>query len=440
VKILHNLRWRNFDKELDVLINNSYLSLNTLRQKQFEDLRRIYSFAVDNVEYYKDYNEKYSVNVQEAKTIEDILSKLPIIDKEIIKKNKNNFFSGMDNYIEMTTGGSTGTPFSYRLDRDCYKYSKLLKYRGYSYAGYSLGDSLIIFGGGSLVKKTDFVTSLKTSLINTKKVSSYGVSEKQLLHLYKYVNKNKNLFIYGYASSIFFLALFIENNNLEVTSPPRAIFTTSEVLLEHQREKIESVFKTKIYNDYGINDGGGSAHECSSHEGMHLDMERSIIEVVDEDGCSVKEGVGKIIVTSLKNYSMPFIRYDTGDYAKITSKECKCGRETPRIIEIIGRTTDYLKFGSVYIGSPALTVLMGKLNLDLYQIIQLTENKIIIKILKSNGLDKNFKNESMEFINKSLKLRIPSLEIEYQFYEEFTDMEIDNKYNTIVNEYKKGGH
>lgn len=436
MKLLLELRWKNFNIDLENLKENSYLSIDKLKSQQYNEFKKIYTYAIENIDYYKN-NINYSIDFSETTSIDEIISRFPIINKSIIKENKFQFYNDDIKFINMTTGGSTGEPFSYRLGNECYKYSRLLKYKGYSYAGYRLGDPLIIFGGGSLVKKNDFKSNitnyLKEILLNVKKISSYGISEQELYKIYKYINKKDGVFIYGYVSSIYFLSLFIEKNQLPIINPPKAIFTTSEVLLENQRNKIESVFHTSIYNDYGINDSGGSAHECECHCGMHIDTERSIIEVIDENGNSISEGTGKVIITSLKNYAMPFFRYDTGDYARITSKKCQCGRQTPRILEIVGRATEFLKFGSIYIGSPALTILMGKLDIDLYQIIQTSEKAVLFKILYTRGLNKNIKNKCIEHITISLNSYVTGINIDIQFFDNLDAMEIKNKHKIIIN-------
>jgi len=80
---------------------------------------------------------------------------------------------------------------------------------------------------------------------------------------------------------------------------------------------IERVFDVQVFDNYGLGDGGISAFECHLHKGMHIDYERSILQTVNDSGEVVKCAIGRIIATSLYNYAMPFIRYDTGDFGFI---------------------------------------------------------------------------------------------------------------------------
>ena len=40
---------------------------------------------------------------------------------------------------------------------------------------------------------------------------------------------------------------------------------------------------------------GVSAYECAEHNGLHIDIERSIMEVVDDSGCQMEEKVKPIL-------------------------------------------------------------------------------------------------------------------------------------------------
>ena len=60
----------------------------------------------------------------------------------------------------------------------------------------------------------------------------------------------------------------------------------------------------EVYDGYGLNDGGVSAYECPEHAGLHIDTERSIMEVVDGEGHQMNRGDGRILATSLYNYAI----------------------------------------------------------------------------------------------------------------------------------------
>ena len=105
------------------------------------------------------------------------------------------------------------------------------------------------------------------------------------------------------------------------------------------RPMVEEAFRGKLREHYGSREMNTMAFDCKEQNGLHLLMDQQILEVV-RDGRPVDDGeVGKVLVTDLQNHSMPIIRYEIGDLARIERTPCPCGRTTPRIF-MEGRTED----------------------------------------------------------------------------------------------------
>jgi phenylacetate-CoA ligase len=51
--------------------------------------------------------------------------------------------------------------------------------------------------------------------------------------------------------------------------------------------------------------------------------------------------IGKVLITDLYSYAMPFIRYDIGDVAVRCAGHCPCGKASDRI-DVLGRAADCL--------------------------------------------------------------------------------------------------
>jgi phenylacetate-CoA ligase len=122
----------------------------------------------------------------------------------------------------------------------------------------------------------------------------------------------------------------------------KSIFTQGAKLFLQQRDIIEKIFNCRLYETYGLNDGGVSACECQQHNGMHIRTERSILETVDEDGKQILGKNGKILATSLYNYAQPFIRYETEDLGIMSDEQCSCGRGLLLLKEVTGRIQEYI--------------------------------------------------------------------------------------------------
>ena len=75
-------------------------------------------------------------------------------------------------------------------------------------------------------------------------------------------------------------------------------------------------------------------------------MEDNIyVEIVDNEGKEVQDGKdGSIIITTLNNHAMPFIRYKIGDRGVIDHNHdvCKCGNKSPVLKLSSGRVNDYI--------------------------------------------------------------------------------------------------
>jgi phenylacetate-CoA ligase len=126
---------------------------------------------------------------------------------------------------------------------------------------------------------------------------------------------------------------------------------------------------------------------------------------------------------------MPFIRYDTGDIGtQIRSVNEDVSRH--RLINLGGRVTDYIKIGGKIIGSPVLTVLMGKFDIHRYQILQTSQDEIelIIERGKTYTLDdeKYIRQSFLENIGEKTKIL-------FNYKAEFINSE--NKHKFIIRKY-----
>ena len=416
------------------LVRDQWKPYEELKRDQEKQLRHLIGFSYENVPYYRNLFKRLGLLPKDVQTVED-LEKLPILTKDIIKKHWEEFkpvnLSSMK-YYDQATGGTMGTPFTYRLSKRDRFLSGALLYRGWGYGGYELGDRMVFLAGSSLGfdTKSRLATFLHETARNLKKLSSFDMGGDEMQMYSQSINSFEPRFIRGYASSIYFFTKWIEENNLAI-HPPVAVFTTSDNLFPHMRTKISEVFGCEIYDGYGLNDGGVGAYECSEHAGLHIDTERSIMEVVDNEGRQIDRGEGRILATSLHNYSMPFIRYATGDDGHIIDDGCGCGRRYPLLKEIGGRTTDVLftPEGKNIHGWFFLYIFWdyGK-GIKEYQVVQETRERIVIKIVPEEGFDKS----QLDNIREVVARRSPGWDIKFKCVDAI-DRSHSGKYKFIVN-------
>jgi len=114
-----------------------------------------------------------------------------------------------------------------------------------------------------------------------------------------------------------------------------------------------------LFSTYGSTEIATSLCECRCGTGNHLHPELLYLETVDEDGNPLPAGAaGELVATTFRMEAMPLIRYRTGDYARLLTEPCECGRLTQRISPIIGRKNDKLKVKGTTIFPSTLQVVL----------------------------------------------------------------------------------
>lgn len=433
--LAHELGDISFYSTYKRIMKSQWKPYEELKIEQEKQLRQMIAFCYENVPYYRSLFKSLHLLPKNIATIED-LEKLPILTKDIIKKRWEEFtpfhLSSM-NYQNRATGGSTGTPLSYRLSRQDRFLGGAIQYRGWGAGGYGLGDKMLILAGSSLGINSKSKINKKAHEIarNMVKLSSFDMNETEMLRYADILNHFQPKYIRGYASSLHFFATWLENNDISVPSP-NAVFTTSEKLFPYMRETISRVFSSEVYDGYSLNDGGVSASECPEHTGLHIDTERSIMEVVDGDGLAVDSGEGQILATSLHNYAMPFIRYATGDETVITEDFCGCGRRSRLLEQIIGRSVDFLitPDGKYIHGWFFLYIFWEYCKgVKEYQVVQKTSKNIEIKMV----IEDDFDEEQLDRIREIVAKRSPDWDIEFKHVDAI-ERTGAGKYKFIINE------
>ena len=439
--LTHEIYFGKFYKLYQSLLKNQWRDYEFLREQQNYALERMIKYCYEEIPYYRELFDSLHLKPEDIKLVED-LPRLPVLTKDIIKKNWGKFYPksiGKIRYLERSTGGTTGVPFRYRQDEYDRALSLALRYRGWSYAGYKLGDKLVIVGGSSILPRLNSKLARITEayIKNAKFLSAFDMSDSNLRKYVKIINSFKPRFIYGYASALYFLSRWIVENSVSIWRP-RAIFTTSEKLYDYMRSSIELAFNCEVFDNYGLNDGGVSAFECDRHEGLHVDMERSVMEIVNEEGYPIEKGEGRILATSLYNYSMPFLRYDTGDWGVVDKKMCACNRGLPLIKEIKGRTVDVFVTpeGTYVHGWYFLRLFRHIFNLypnslKEYQVIQKGVKEILIKVVPSF----KFRSEVLNEIEKIIKAKSSEWHVEFEIVD-YIERTASGKFKFIKSELK----
>ncbi|MCI5862660.1 MAG: phenylacetate--CoA ligase [Lachnospiraceae bacterium] len=161
--------------------------------------------------------------------------------------------------------------------------------------------------------------------------------------------------------------------------PLKAGIFGAEAWSEEMRHDIEQTLGIKAYDIYGLTElsGPGVAFECEEQNGMHINEDHFITEIIDPDtGEVLPEGEkGELVFTSISKKAFPLIRYRTRDICVLSREKCSCGRTHVRMTKPLGRTDDMLIIRGVNVFPTQIeTVLINNGYAANYQIIVDREN------------------------------------------------------------------
>jgi len=147
-------------------------------------------------------------------------------------------------------------------------------------------------------------------------------------------------------------------------------FVSAEMFPESLRTLLEKKLGIRISQAYGTVTTGCIGYECPEKGGMHV-CEDIIVEIVDPDtGKKMLPGsTGEIVVTNF-NRTYPMIRYATGDLSFFRPDDCACGRTSPKLGRILGRTDQVTKVKGTFIHPWQTDEIISKFpEIDKYQVV-----------------------------------------------------------------------
>jgi len=127
----------------------------------------------------------------------------------------------------------------------------------------------------------------------------------------------------------------------------------SELLTDAMRDEMHKLWGDDmlITSNYGMSElmGPGVSGECEYMDGMHINEDYFIPEIIDPvTGEVLPPGEkGELVVTCIFKEALPLIRYRTKDITRLIYEPCKCGRTFCRMENLQGRTDDMLKIRGV---------------------------------------------------------------------------------------------
>lgn len=340
-------RWklgREFEVYCEELSRNESRTREELNAMQLGKLREMVEHCYRQVPFYRERFDRIGFRPAQLKTLAD-LRHIPPTTREDLQNHFDQLRARNASTYKPETcysGGSTGEPVKMLLDRKAIALEKACVRRHWLRSGHEDAEPFVNMRGLRLATKPDQYWVFDKGE-NCLYLSSYDLTSNSVEAYVKALNDFEPTLINCYPSSGWLLARLVEDRGLDVHSP-RSIVCASETLYPHQRALIESVFKTTVWDWYGLTELVGNAGECERHDGYHISVEQGYFEVLNEKDKPAQPGeLGEIVATGLHNFSMPLVRYRTGDLGTFTDEVCPCGRGSRLIKSIEGRGQDFIE-------------------------------------------------------------------------------------------------
>lgn len=166
---------------------------------------------------------------------------------------------------------------------------------------------------------------------------------KPVQEMVEELNASQPIILVGYSAIMEILAYEQLAGRLRIQ--PKEIKCGGEPLSGRGRQVINEAFGNCLMEVYSTTESLALASECYAHRGMHIHEDAVILEVVNDQGMPVPEGVlgSKVLLTNLLNRVEPIIRYEISDMVSwVKDDACPCGLRFRKIPRVEGRSMDIL--------------------------------------------------------------------------------------------------
>ncbi|HZO54547.1 MAG TPA: hypothetical protein VFB63_17675 [Bryobacteraceae bacterium] len=387
--------------------------LQDVRREQEKRLRELLAIAI-KAPYWKQVMDRLGKQ-SESFTLSDLPS-LPFLTKDVLRQRERDLcVPGAQGVYANFSGGSTGIPIRFYQDRHYKVHMSVSTRLCNEMAGAFTGARLAKLWGAPQDKRQieSRWGKLKLWLLNHRYLDTFDMGAARMNAYHRQMEEFQPDLIQAYASSIHLLARHLKRNRVRPSYPRVAIISAAERLTEEMRREIEEVFPAKVFNRYGSREVSAMAAECGEHAGLHITSAGHIVETVDPVTLEPVVGrPGEIVITVLHNHAMPFLRYRIGDMGLLDDRPCACGRTTPRLVDVLGRTSDnfLMPDGRIVHGEYFTHLFYGRPEVEQFQFIQDAVDDYVLRIVPGGGycgeLGRHLESEIRAFIGPSARLRL----------------------------------
>ena len=316
-----------------------------LQKLQYRELKTLVNNLYSFNRFYHDRMKEANVTPLDINSLEDT-SKLPFMYKQDLRDNyPDKMFTVPKNEIVRyhVSSGTSGKPTLVAYTRNDLAYWTEALARSFTSAGIGPDDTMQISYGYGLFTGGLGAHYGAEKVGATVLPTSTGNTQRQLELM-------QDLGVTAIACTPSFLV------HLATTAKKMGIdwkkdlkchkaLLGAEPWSESMRQKFKDELGITAYDLYGTSEQAGPMFtECPAQCGAHICGDIMLVEIIDPDtGENIgPKQEGEMVITMLKKEAMPMIRYRTKDLTYLNTDPCECGRTSPRIGRITGRSDDML--------------------------------------------------------------------------------------------------
>ena len=372
-----------------------------------ERLRRLVAHAEADVPYYRERFAGAGVRARDVRQLSD-LSRLPVTTKSDLRARfpAGTTASSVPEARRqlMMTSGSTGLPFQFYWDRAVADRVRGTYLFSLGWAGAAVWDTRVVIASPAYfynqVAAAPRWRQLAGRLVlgeESVSLSADVLTPAKFRALVSEVSRRRDYFIRGYPASVARLAARLLEEAVPLAAPPKVVVAFAETLTPADAATIHEALGCRVVNYYSSWEVPQMAQSCPDRpELLHVNADRVVLRVVREDGADAAPGEpGRVVVTDLENYAMPFVNYDNGDRA-VAGATCACGRGLPVLRSLEGRDAEVLRtpegreISGVVLGQFLAFVAGAIPYVWEYQAVQTAPASVILRVVPTPRFDAPF--------------------------------------------------
>jgi len=392
------------------------MSADEMKALQSERLRKTVSHVYNNVPLYRERMDEKGVRPEDIKSTED-LKKLPFTCKQDLRDTYpyGMFAVSHDKIVRLhASSGTTGKQIVVGYTQNDLDMWHECVARALTAAGITKEDYIHVSYGYGLFTGGLGVHGGGQHLGATVIPASTGNTARQLQILQDF----KATALCCTPSYALYLIDAIKDGNLDINnfSLKVGIFG-AEPWTDNMRRQIEEGLNIKAYDIYGLTEvvGPGVAFDCETQNGMHVNEDCFIPEIIDPETEEVlPDGeYGELVFSAINKEGFPLLRYRTRDICALQRGKCSCGRTLVKMMKPRGRSDDMLIVRGVNVfPSQIESVLLsiGEMS-PYYQLIVDRVNNLDTLEIQVELNESLFKSDSvrhLEELEKTIRRKIDS--------------------------------